>query len=57
MAKFKNIKFVQEVTGQDKATIAAAETELRGKLAAKFPMTLSVGKGKEKVSITIDLIQ
>jgi hypothetical protein len=55
MSKMKGLKFTHEVSGQDKKTIAAMTPELATKLASKFPMIVSVGKGKEKVSLTIGL--
>ena len=57
MAKLKGVKFVQEVVAPNKAALEAALPELMDKMDAKFPMTISSGKGKEKVSVTISMIQ
>jgi len=57
MSKLKGVKFSHEVVGANKALIAEADTELRNKLGAKFPMNISVGKGKDKVTLTVSLAE
>lgn len=55
MAKMKGLKFVNELTAPNKTVLESAMEELNAKLDAKFPMTISAGKGKEKVSLVISI--
>jgi hypothetical protein len=57
MAKMTGLKFTNEITAPNKVALTNALEELNAKLDAKFPMTISVGKGKEKVSLTISIAE
>ena len=57
MSKVKGLKFVHDVTAPNKAALEASMEELNAKLDAKFPMTLTSGKGKEKVSLVISIAE
>lgn len=57
MAKLTGFKFTAEIEGIDKKTIAAAKDAVVAKLQSKFPIVVSDGRGKEKVSITVNIEQ
>jgi len=57
MAKLKGLKLNNEVVAPNKAALTAALGELSSKLASKFPMRLTAGKGKEKVSLVISIAE
>ena len=57
MAKVKGLKFMHEVVGPNKVMVAEATAELMEKLNAKFPMKLTSGKGKDKVTMVVAIAE
>lgn len=56
-AKLSGFKFVAMFDGESKAEIKAAQDVLLTKLNDKFPVVVSDGRGKAKITLTVALEQ